>query len=106
PAHHPRLPGRRRRCPQLVRADQLGRDERVSIRIRFTTAGGDVEDVPLLPTVIREQEQEHGKPWSEIVTLSSEWAFYGAWRYMQLRRDEGRSLDKWLESIDDLQVGR
>ena len=42
----------------------------MSIRIRFTTAGGDVEDVPLLPTVIREQEQEHGKPWSEIVTLS------------------------------------
>ncbi len=78
----------------------------MSIRIRFTTAGGDVEDVPLLPTVIREQEQEHGKPWSEIVTLSSEWAFYGAWRYMQLRRDEGRSLDKWLEPIDDLQVGR
>ena len=75
----------------------------MSIRIRFTTAGGDVEDVPLLPTVIREQEQEHGKPWSEIVTLSSEWAFYGAWRYMQLRRDAWmsyQSLHKsWVEAL-------
>ena len=56
--------------------------------------------------MIREQEQEHGKPWSEIVTLSSEWAFYGSVALRQLRNDEARSLDKWLESIDDLQVGR
>lgn len=78
----------------------------MSIYLRITPAEGEPEEVPLLPAVIRELEQKHGKPWAEVVTLNSEWAFYAAWRHMQLRRGESRSLDEWLVTLDDLQVGR
>lgn len=78
----------------------------MSIRLRITPAEGDPEEIPLLPTVIRELEQQHGKPWHEIVQLNSEWAFYAAHRYLQIRRNESRPLEEWLKTLDDLQVAK